>query len=95
VGLAVVEKGHFWLMAGDATFDSDQTLRGGITAVSQNLSQARETQAVLKRMLDSGKITLLPAHDPEVFARLTKTQLSQGRVTQKTKRSASIQGRWR
>lgn len=71
-GLVVLDQGHLWLFAGDATFDTDQTLRGGVTAVSQDLPQARHTQGLLRDLLALGDVTLLPAHDPDVFARLSR-----------------------
>jgi N-acyl homoserine lactone hydrolase len=70
VGVSVTDGGRTWLIAGDATFDPDQTERGAVTGVSQSIPQAIETQAVLRRAAASSKLTLLPAHDPSVFQRL-------------------------
>lgn len=73
-GLLVSDGGHLWLMAGDATFDLPQTLRGGVTAVSQNLAQARQTQALLRKAVEA-HVRLLPAHDASAFRRLeTQTE---------------------
>ena len=72
VGLAVSDGGHTWLMVGDATFDEDQTLRGAVTGVSQDIALAVASQRQLKALLDSAAVTLLPSHDPSVFARLAK-----------------------
>lgn len=70
VGLAVADGGHTWLMAGDATFDEDQTLRGAITGISQDFDRAVATQRRLQAAVSSASVTLLPAHDPSVFRRL-------------------------
>jgi N-acyl homoserine lactone hydrolase len=70
IGVAVTDGGHTWLMVGDATFDLDQTERGAVTGVSQDISNAQATQKQLKRTAASGAVTVLPAHDPSVFTRL-------------------------
>ncbi len=70
VGLAVTDGGHTWLMAGDATFDQDQTSRGAVTGVSQNIPMAIATQALLKTLSASSSLTMLPAHDASVFTRM-------------------------
>lgn len=66
------DTGKDWLIAGDATFDIPQTQRTGIAGVSQNMPQARETQRFFARNLD--RLTLLPAHDPAVFKRLSGSE---------------------
>ncbi|MGV3524514.1 MAG: MBL fold metallo-hydrolase [Candidatus Sericytochromatia bacterium] len=68
-GLVVHQGNRHFLMAGDATFDIAQTLREGVTGASQDLTQARATQALLKQWLAQGTV-LLPAHDEGVFTRL-------------------------
>lgn len=72
VGLAVVDAGRVWLAAGDATFDDDQTHRCGVCGVSTDVAAARDTQRRLRELLARGGsgVTLLPAHDPAVPARL-------------------------
>jgi N-acyl homoserine lactone hydrolase len=70
VGVSVTDGGHIWLIAGDATFDQDQTERGVVTGASQNIDQAIQTQGVLKQATANTKLTMLPAHDPSVFTRL-------------------------
>jgi N-acyl homoserine lactone hydrolase len=70
VGMAVTDGGHTWLMAGDATFDQDQTSRGAVTGISQNIPMAIATQALLKHLSASSSLTMLPAHDPSVFTRM-------------------------
>jgi N-acyl homoserine lactone hydrolase len=70
VGVSVTDGGRTWLIAGDATFDQDQTDRGAVTGVSQNINQAIQTQGALRRASASSRLTLLPAHDPSVFKRL-------------------------
>jgi N-acyl homoserine lactone hydrolase len=70
VGVTVTDGGKTWLMAGDATFDQDQTDRGAVTGVSQSITTAIATQAALKSATAKGEITMLPAHDPTVFSRL-------------------------
>lgn len=70
VGVTVSDGGRTWLMVGDATFDQDQTNRGAVTGVSQNIATALATQALLKSLTAQGEITMLPAHDPTVFSRL-------------------------
>jgi N-acyl homoserine lactone hydrolase len=72
VGVSVTDGGHTWLIAGDATFDQDQTERGAVTGVSQNIDQAIQTQGVLKQATANPKLTMLPAHDPSVFMRLRR-----------------------
>ena len=73
-GLAVVDGGRVWLMAGDATFDVQQTQRCGVCGISQNVAQALATQARLQALMERAPGTvLLPAHDPDVFQRLAKT----------------------
>lgn len=74
VGLAVVDGGRVWLVAGDATFDDDQTRRCGVCGVSQDVSIARETQHRLRALLERGgpgEVVLLPSHDPAVPGRLS------------------------
>jgi N-acyl homoserine lactone hydrolase len=70
VGVTVTDGGRVWLMAGDATFDQDQTERGAVTGVSQSIPVAIATQALLKSANAGGQVTVLPAHDPSVFSRL-------------------------
>jgi N-acyl homoserine lactone hydrolase len=73
VGLAVLDAGRVWLMAGDATFNVDQTLRCGVCGVSQDVALASATQRHLRSLLDeavAGTAVLLPAHDPDAFGRL-------------------------
>lgn len=70
VGVAVSDGGHTWLMVGDATFDADQTRRGAVAGVSEDVDAAQATQGRLKALFDDPAYTVLPAHDPSVFARL-------------------------
>jgi N-acyl homoserine lactone hydrolase len=67
-GLWIQGDEYAWLLAGDATFDIPQTQRLGVTGVSQDLAQARATQALLKKQRSS--LNILPAHDATVFERL-------------------------
>jgi N-acyl homoserine lactone hydrolase len=71
VGVAVIDGGRTWLMVGDATFDLDQTRRGGITGVSQHFDEAIATQALLRQAADRPDVIVLPAHDPIAFERIT------------------------
>jgi N-acyl homoserine lactone hydrolase len=72
VGVTVDDGGHLWLIAGDATFDQDQTDRSAVAGVSQNFDSAIATQAVLKRISGGSAITILSSHDASVFTRLDK-----------------------
>lgn len=74
VGLAVTDAGHTWLMVGDATFDADQTLRGAVSGVTQDVDRAAATQAQLKAASSSTSVTVLPTHDLSVFKRLKSGQ---------------------
>lgn len=69
VGLLVEDGGQRWLMVGDATFDLEQTARGGIAGVSEHPNDAEATQELLQRLVEEG-VTVLPAHDANVFQRL-------------------------
>jgi glyoxylase-like metal-dependent hydrolase (beta-lactamase superfamily II) len=70
VGVLIEDAGRYWLIAGDATFDSQQTRAGEIAGVSQDVAHARATQAVIARQLEHFDTVLLPAHDKSVFSRL-------------------------
>jgi N-acyl homoserine lactone hydrolase len=70
-GVAVVDGGRVWLIAGDATFDVDQTHRCGVCGISQDVRGALVTQRRLATLLQRAPSTvLLPAHDPDAPARL-------------------------
>jgi glyoxylase-like metal-dependent hydrolase (beta-lactamase superfamily II) len=71
VGLAVTDAGHTWLMVGDATFDFEQTRRSAVAGVSQHFDRATATQEQLNALATTNSVTVLPAHDPSVFRRLT------------------------
>ncbi len=72
VGVLVEDAGRYWLIAGDATFDMQQTRAGEVAGVSQDVAQARATQELIARQLDQFDTVLLPAHDKSVFSRLSK-----------------------
>jgi N-acyl homoserine lactone hydrolase len=70
-GVALLDGQQTWLMAGDATFDVDQTSRCGVCGVSQDVPLALDTQRRIKQLLERDPhAVLLPAHDPDAFARL-------------------------
>lgn len=79
-GVVVTDGDRVFIVAGDATFDDDQTVRGAVSGATQEVKVARQTQAQLARALSEGAV-LLPAHDPGAFAKLERT------------RSATAQGR--
>ena len=68
-GVLVTGGDGAWLLAGDATFDVDQTERLAVAGATQDVSRARKTQALIKEAVRQG-VALLPAHDPDVFERL-------------------------
>jgi glyoxylase-like metal-dependent hydrolase (beta-lactamase superfamily II) len=72
LGLLVKDGAVSYLMAGDATFDLDQTQRGAICGVSQNVHDARQTQSLIQNQILKHTTVLLPAHDPAVLSRLLK-----------------------
>ncbi len=69
-GLLVQDGDRRWLVAGDATFDLDQTARTAIAGVSEHVGHARQTQRHLQAAVEGGAV-LLPAHDPTVPERLS------------------------
>ena len=69
VGVVIEDGPTRILLAGDATFDLDQSARGGITGVATDKAAARATQRTLTA-LDRGNVLVLPAHDTTVFARM-------------------------
>jgi glyoxylase-like metal-dependent hydrolase (beta-lactamase superfamily II) len=71
-GLVVNDGGVTYLFAGDATFDQDQTDRGAVCGVSQDLHDARKTQKSIKQQELRFNTVLLPAHDPAVLKTLLK-----------------------
>lgn len=71
-GVVVLDGDREFVLAGDATFDDDQTLRGAVSGATQEVARARETQAQLATALERGAM-LLPAHDPAVFDKLGAT----------------------
>ena len=70
IGVLVQDQGRFWLMAGDATFNTAQTVAGDIAGVSQTVPQARASQDVIKEQITAYDTVLLPAHDPDALANL-------------------------
>ena len=70
-GVLVTGSDRAWLFAGDATFDLDQTERLSVAGATQDVSQARKTQALIKEAVRQG-VVLLPAHDPDAFERLER-----------------------
>ncbi len=70
IGVMVQDQARYWLMAGDATFNTAQTLAGDIAGVSQLVDAARDSQANIKRQLEDFNTVLLPAHDPEALVNL-------------------------
>ena len=69
LGLLVEDGGQRWIVAGDATFDPLQTGSLGVAGVSEDVAQARATQARLRDLVREGAF-LLPSHDPAVPDRL-------------------------
>ncbi|KAI8900975.1 beta-lactamase-like protein [Globomyces pollinis-pini] len=72
IGVMVEDDGHYWLVAGDATFTMYQSKTCEVCAPTSNWEQAKETQATIFRQLCSYPTALLPAHDFEVITRLSK-----------------------
>lgn len=70
VGVLVADGGRYWLMAGDATFDLEQTRAGDVAGVSEGVAEARRTQARIATQLAGFDTVLLPAHDLAAFGRL-------------------------
>jgi hypothetical protein len=58
------------LLASDATFDLDQSARGGITGVATDKKATRTTQRTITALDRAGGL-VRPAHDTTVFARMT------------------------
>lgn len=73
VGVVVRDGDATILLAGDATFDLDQSARGGITGVATDKGAARATQRTLSALNRTG-VLVLPAHDTTVFARMNAWQ---------------------
>ncbi|MCU0624109.1 MAG: MBL fold metallo-hydrolase [Gemmatimonadaceae bacterium] len=73
VGVVIEDGTTRILLAGDATFDLDQSARGGITGVATDKRAARATQRTLTA-LDRLHVLVLPAHDTTVFARMRAWQ---------------------
>lgn len=71
VGVAIRDGNTRILLAGDATFDLDQSKRGGITGVATDKRAARATQRALTNLIGAG-VLVLPAHDTTVFNRMNK-----------------------
>ena len=69
VGVVIEDGSRRILIAGDATFDLEQSARVGITGVATDRRAARATQRTLSA-LDSTGVLVLPAHDASVFARM-------------------------
>jgi uncharacterized protein YbjT (DUF2867 family)/glyoxylase-like metal-dependent hydrolase (beta-lactamase superfamily II) len=72
VGVLVRDAARYWLIAGDATFDEQETAGLHVCGVSQDPTVARETQRLVRRQVAEYDTVLLPAHDRTVFARLTE-----------------------
>lgn len=70
VGLLAQDGEVTYLMAGDATFDLDQTQRTAVCGVSEDVNQARETQRIIQNQILKFNTVLLPAHDPVVLTSL-------------------------
>ena len=70
-GVVVQDGDRAWLLAGDATFDYDQTERGAVSGVTADVEAALRTQAKIKAGVEAGRLVMLPAHDPAAFGRLT------------------------
>ena len=56
-------------MAGDATFDPEQTEALDVAGVSEDVGSARASQAQIRDLVRQGAV-LLPAHDPAAPDRL-------------------------
>jgi glyoxylase-like metal-dependent hydrolase (beta-lactamase superfamily II) len=72
VGVLVKDGSRYWLIAGDATFNREETDGLHVCGVSEDVEAARETQRIIKRQLATHATVLLPAHDPEAFTRLAQ-----------------------
>ena len=70
VGVLVRSGARYWLAAGDATFDSEETAAGDVAGVSQDVAEARASQDRIRQQLEGHDTVLLPAHDLGAFARL-------------------------
>ena len=71
VGVLVKDADRYWLIAGDATFNREETDAMHVCGVSEDVEGALDTQHLIKRQLATHDTVLLPAHDPDVFARLS------------------------
>ncbi|MEL7305001.1 MAG: N-acyl homoserine lactonase family protein [Myxococcota bacterium] len=68
VGVSVEGATMNGLIVGDATFNLDQTERGAVSGISENMGDARRGQELIRA--HAKRSLILPAHDPSVFRRL-------------------------
>ena len=73
LGMIIKDSNLSYLIAGDATFDQDQTERLAVCGVSENVKQAKGTQKMIRNQIRDYKTILLPAHDPKVLSDLLKS----------------------
>jgi N-acyl homoserine lactone hydrolase len=74
VGVLVQDADRYWLIAGDATFNLQETEGAQVCGVSEDVEAARRTQQLILQQRNKHDTVLLPAHDPAVFSRLTARQ---------------------
>ena len=72
-GLVVQDGDSYWLMVGDATFNLEQTRANEIAGVSENVADARSTQATIHSQLKQYATILLPAHEHAAMKRLASS----------------------
>lgn len=75
-GVAIRDGDRLWIVAGDATFDDDQSRRGAVSGATQDVKDALETQGRLANAMAVGAV-LLPAHDLEAFSKLAGASLTE------------------
>jgi glyoxylase-like metal-dependent hydrolase (beta-lactamase superfamily II) len=70
VGVMVRDGDRYWLIAGDATFNREETEKLHVCGVSEDVDLAIETQKKIREQLAKFPTALLPAHDPDVLRML-------------------------
>lgn len=67
VGVMVHDADRYWLIAGDATFNHEETDKLQVCGLSEDVGLAVETQKKIREQLATFPTALLPAHDPDVL----------------------------
>lgn len=69
----VVDRGdHLIVLAGDASFDERQMLRGELAGICADLPLARQSLGLLRQLARRTRIIYLPTHDTESAQRLAR-----------------------